>query len=973
MFKHKKISLAVWQALTLGAAAALSASAMAQIVTMEKIEVTGTRIPPPNLEGPSPVTVVTAEDIKMEGTRNIETVLNALPQVIADQQGTISNGASGTATVNLRGLGTNRTLVLMNGRRLPMGDITYAGGVAPDLNMIPTALIKRVEILTGGAGAVYGSDAVAGVVNFIMDDHFQGVQLDLNQTGYNHEQQNPRGVADIINKRAATNAVEFKVPGDKSFDGRAFDLSLTAGSNFADGKGNAVGFFSYKKQDALLQSERDYSACALTGSGDTFVCGGSGTSATGRFTNLTNNLVYTTTDGSGTARRYNNALDQYNFGPLNYWIRPDERYNAATFVTYDVHPNAKVYTEFNFGDDLSTAQVAPGGIFGNVATINYDNPLLSSSWRTALGLLKPGDSTDVVVQRRNIEGGGRQSEFRHTSFREVIGVKGDIGNWHYDFFAENAKMLYTQSQNNYFVNDRIDRALDIVNVNGVATCRSVVNGTDPNCVPYNPWALGKVTPEQLAYLQAPGLEKGSAQQSIYGGNVSADLGDYGVKLPTAKSGIAVAFGVERRTEKLALDTDVLIATGQLSGSGGATPPVSGKYTVNEYFAEMRAPLVEGLPMADLVSVSGSVRRSSYSTDIDTTTYGVGVDWAPVKQARFRGSYQDAIRAANLIELFQAQGNNLFDMLEDPCGGPTPTATAAQCARTGVTAAQYGKIQNSPAGQYNFLQGGNPTLEPEKAKTFTIGLVLTPLKNLSATIDYYDIKIDKTIGTVSPTTTLNQCLTSGAFCNLITRDRLGTLWLLNDGRITATNQNLGSSHNSGVDFSFTYDHQLPSGYGKLGLNWVGTYTLKAETEEIKGLGKYDCVGLYGSSKCGQPTPQWRHKVRSTWMTPWNVDFAVTVRYIDAVKVQESDANPLLAGSFNASEAKIPSFTYLDLAAAWMVTKQFTLRGGVNNVLDKDPPLLGTGAQGPSVFGNGNTFPGVYESLGRKIFVNATYKF
>jgi outer membrane receptor protein involved in Fe transport len=378
-------------------------------------------------------------------------------------------------------------------------------------------------------------------------------------------------------------------------------------------------------------------------------------------------------------------------------------------------------------------------------------------------------------------------------------------------------------------------------------------------------------------------------------------------------------------------------------------------------------------MADLISVSGSVRRSSYSTDIDTTTYGVGVDWAPVKQARLRGSYQDAVRAANLIELFQAQGNNLFDMLADPCGGPTPTATAAQCARTGVTAAQYGNIQNSPAGQYNFLQGGNPSLEPEKAKTFTVGVVLTPLKNLNATIDYYDIKIDKTIGTVSPTTTLNHCLTDGSFCNLITRDRLGTLWLLPDGRITATNQNIGSSHNTGVDFSFSYDQSLPTGYGKLGLTWSGTYTLKAETEEIKGLGKYDCVGLYGSSKCGQPTPEWRHKVRGMWMTPWNVDLAVTVRYIDAVKVQESDANPLLAGSFNASEAKIPSFTYLDLAAAWMVTKQFTLRGGINNVLDKDPPLLGTGAQGPSVFGNGNTFPGVYESLGRKIFVNATYKF
>jgi outer membrane receptor protein involved in Fe transport len=967
-FRRKTCVVAVEIAISLMAAPLVFAQ---QAEKVEKIEITGTRLPSPTLEGPSPVSVITAADIQLSGSRNVENMLNNLPQVFADQNSTVANGASGTATVNLRGLGITRTLTLMNGRRLPYGDITYGGGSAADLNMIPTSLIKRVEILTGGAGAVYGSDAVAGVVNFIMNDKFQGVQIDLNQSGYNHNQQNTRGVADIVNGRAATNPSQFKVPGDKGFDGKTFDMALTMGSNFDGGKGNATMFFSYKKQDALLQSERDFSACAIAGGGAVFSCGGSGTNATGRITNLANGQVWTNADASGTARRFNNALDQYNYGPLNHYQRPDERYNVAAFANYDVHPNAKVYMEFNFGDDFTRAQIAPGGAFGSVHTVNFDNPLLSASWRTALGLLAPGDSTDIVLQRRNVEGGGRVSEYRHTTFRDVVGVKGEIAKWSYDVFAENAKMIYSQAQLNYFLNERIDRAMNVVNRNGVAVCQSVIDGTDPNCLPYNPWRNGGVTADQLSYLQQGGFYKGSAQQSVYGGSVSADLGDYGIKFPAAKSGVAVAFGIERRTEKIDLDTDLVVSTGSLSGSGGATIGISGKYTVNDYFAEVRAPLIEGAPMADLVSVNASVRRSSYSTDIDTNTYGIGADWAPNKLVRVRGTYQDAVRAANLIELFQAQGNNLFDMDSDPCAGPTPTATRAECARTGVTAAQYGNIQDSPAGQYNFLQGGNPGLKPEKAKTYTIGLVLTPFKNFSATIDYYDIKIDKIIGTVSPTTTLNQCLTTGAFCNLITRDRLGTLWLLNDGRIVATNQNLGSTRTSGVDLSANYDHALPGKWGKLNLNYVGTYLKKLETEEIPGLGKYDCVGLYGASKCGGPNPEWRHHLRATWMTPWDVNLLVGYRFADAVKVQESSGQTLLAGTFNTVEERLHSANYVDIAATWMVTKQFTLLGGINNLFDRDPPI--TSAQGPSVFGNGNTFPGSYDTLGRKIFLSGTYKF
>ncbi len=281
------------------------------------------------------------------------------------------------------------------------------------------------------------------------------------------------------------------------------DLAITLGSNFAGGKGNATVFFGYHNQDALLASERDYSACALGAAGSTFVCGGSGTNATGRITNLANGQVWTNGDTSGTARRFANATDQYNFGPINHWQRPDERYNAAAFANYEINDKAKVYMEFNFHDDLSSAQIAPGGAFGSIHTVNADNPLLSASWRSALGLTAPGSTTDIVLQKRNVEGGGRVSEYRHTSYREVLGVKGEVGKWNYDAFYEVAKVIYGQAQQNYFVQERIDRAMDVVNVGGVATCRSVVNGSDPNCVPYNPWLLGGINAAQLNYLQAP--------------------------------------------------------------------------------------------------------------------------------------------------------------------------------------------------------------------------------------------------------------------------------------------------------------------------------------------------------------------------------------------------------------------------------------------------------------------------------------
>ncbi len=598
--------------------------------------------------------------------------------------------------------------------------------------------------------------------------------------------------------------------------------------------------------------------------------------------------------------------------------------------------------------------------------------MLSQSWRDALGLAKPGDSTDFVLQRRNVEGGGRQSEYRNTSFRSLLGVKGDLSPvWNYDAYLIEAKVITSQTANNYFLDPRIAKAMDVVNVNGVAKCASAVDGTDPACVPYNPWLLGGVTGDQLAYLQTPGFQKGSTYLSQQGIVFSGDLTDYGVKLPSAQSGMGVSFGFEHRKEALDLATDSVTQAGELSGSGGPTKPLSGEYSVRELFGEFRLPLVEKAPWAEFLSVNGSYRYSSYDPGESNSTYGMGLEWAPVKSVKFRGSYQKAVRAPNLIELFTAQGNNLYDNDEDPCAGATPTRSLAECQRTGVTAAQYGTIQDSPAQQYNYLQGGNTALKPETAKSTTLGVILTPARDLTMSFDWFDIKVEDNISNVDPTTTLSKCLDTGdvAFCNKITRDRLGTLWLFDDGRIDGRNQNLGSVRTSGLDIALSYGMRVGD-MGSLGFSFLGTWLDKLEVEELKGDGSYDCAGLYGPNKCGTPNPEWRHKLRATWMTPWNLEMAGTWRYISAVDLQTTSSNPKLSGTANAVDTPLDAVSYLDVFVSWKAWKGLTLSAGINNLLDKDPPITAQMATGG---GNGNTYPSVYDALGRRFFMNASYKF
>ena len=941
--------------------------------TSEKIEVTGSRLSQITTESVSPVNVISAQDIKWDGITSTANIINQLPSAFADQGNNLSNGATGTSAINLRNLGASRTLVLLDGRRMPAGSPQFW---PTDINVIPSALIERVEVLTGGASAVYGSDAIAGVVNFIMNDHFEGVQMSWNGNGYNHQQQN---TLDSLKARNAINPDGFPIPGKVGYDGQVNQFNMLLGGNFANGKGNATLFFNYRQAQAVTQGTRNFSSCALSSSATGFVCGGgSPTNATGYFYGAPVGGPFTVANAAGDVRR-STAADTFNFAPYNFYQRPETQYSFNAFAHYDAFPNVRVYGEFDFSNSKTNAQIAPGGIFVQDTYVLRDsNPLLSQQFKDTFGIT-PSTPNTMYVGRRNVEGGGRQTRINLEDYRYVLGAKGALweNTWNYNFWYQTATNRLTQSQNNFFSRTKINRALDVVTdpTTGQPVCASVLDGTDTACVPYDVFHKGGITQAAVNYLNTPSFSGGTTSQSVTGFQVDSDLGEsYGWRTPWARNGAAIALGYERRIERLTFASDSLSQSGDLSGSGGASPAIDGKYTVNEFYAEGRLPIIERRDWAYLLNLTGSYRHSDYDQPSNkTNTYGLGLEWAPVKEYKARGTYQRAIRAPNIIELYTPAGLNLFNMVQDPCGkvaAGNATATLEQCLRTGLAASRYNTtgLINS-AGQYQFQQGGNPNLLPETAKTYTLGLVGQPMPNLSFTIDYWSIKLADAIGVVPQPLILQNCLLSGVFCDQIHRDSLGSLWRSEDGFIGGITTNTGTLDTNGIDLTLNWNQPIQD-WGSIGVSLVGTWvdTYKFHIGTVSA----DCAGYFGPI-CGNPIPEWRHKLRTTWNTPWyNTSLALTWRYFAEVKVDASQSNPALASNFFPVDAKLKAQNYFDLAASWEVNKNFTLYAGVNNIFDKDPPLASSLIAGPP-FGNGNTYPQIYDTLGRGIFMNVTAKF
>ena len=960
----------------------------------QDIVVTGSRITSPGALSASPLTTINAQEIKLEGVTRTEDLLNSLPQVFAGQGGNLSNGASGTATINLRDLGSQRTLVLINGRRLMPGDPSSS---AADINFVPAALIDRVDVLTGGASSTYGSDAIAGVVNFVMNTRFEGVRFDAQYSLLDHDNANPTADA-VFNNAAAGRGFAF--PQGHTDLGATQNITAVIGTGGADGRSHVVAYAGYRQIQAVTQDNYDYSACSLAESASNglgFACSGSGTTSPARFILNGGAGSQVTLDPAtgNTFRPYVGTRDAFNFAPYNYYQRPDKRYTAGVFADYEISPAFDPYIEFMFMDDRSTAVIAPSGIFGQVININCNNPLLSASEATAICGANAGSTTAtgaVSIGKRNVEGGGRANDIRHTDYRYVVGMKGQIDPaFSYDGYLQFGRVVYAENYQNDFSVNRTRAALNDITVNGQVVCADV-NARAQGCVPYNIFQIGGVTQGALNYLQTPGFQEGTVDEYVANFSVTGDLGKYGFKSPFASNGVGINFGTEYRKEQLQLLTDSEFTSGDLAGQGGPTIGVAGSFNVYEFFAETSVPVIEDKTLFKSLVVNGGYRRSHYNLAGDTNTYKGDVVWQPVGPLRLRASYNRAVRAPNIQELFSPASQGLFAGT-DPCAGAAVNGTvngnsAAACARTGVTAAQFGNIVANSANQYTQFGGGNPNLKPEVSDTYSAGAVIAPtqgvLRGLVISADYFNIKVKGAIGTVGAQVILNQCLASGnpTFCSLVQRDPTnGSLFLGTVGQVVNTTINVGQLQTRGVDvagsYRFDFERVGLHNIGSLGLDYTGTFLIDLKqspgTTLVDGTTTYNCAGLYGTT-CGVPAPKYRSKLRVTYNAPSNFQVSLNWRHYSGVNVDVSSPNSFLTspGATFASDSRLPAYNYFDLSTSVRVADKFSLHFGANNLLDKDPPLVGsTNLSG--TFGNGNTYPQVYDSLGRYIFAGVTVDF
>ena len=977
--------------------AAIPFSALAQD-DVEEVVVTGTRIADPNVTSSSQITSIDGEELLVRGITRVEDYLNDLPQISPGQSITNSNGASGTATANLRNLGCSRTLVLMNGRRMVSG--TTGGGNCADLNTVPTLLLDKVEVLTGGASSVYGSDAVAGVVNFILDDEFVGMKSSFYHGFYQHKNDNS-SLRDLVASYDYALAPKDVTTGDTE------KVSVAFGGEIDGGKGHITAFMEHTDTKPILQGEYDISACALRSgfSG----CGGSSTIPPGRWADFGGYTAggFVNVDPTITGVDFKvlgnefvpRAGQAYNYNPTNFFQRPDDRFNSGFFGKYEVSDNAEVYVDMTYMKSESNAQIAYSGTFGNITSLPCYNAFLSeqqynaacgdwtgmggdhapdfASGAAALAYLANldlavgdgsilGYKAPLYSLKRNVEGNPRQSIFAYKSFTQTVGVRGDINdNWSYDAYYQTSNVVYNNEYRNDLSVTAINRAVDVVSVNGVPTCVSALNGTDSTCVPYNLFQGGLPGDQGIqgvidggqelqSYIANSTYINGDGEQTTFTAYVTGDLG---YSIPGAPGNISMVAGFESRELSSDFRPDLPSRTGDRSGSGGATLPLGGSYDVDEFFVEL------GIPVTDTVSMDAGFRSADYSTGNDTTAMKLGAFWTVNDKVSVRGSFQTSQRHANLAELYQGIGQGLVDLDYDPCGidpdtGAAPIATQAQCENTGLPANLYGTDLKSPADQYNIQTGGNPNVNPEESESITIGVVLNPMDGLTLTVDYFDITVEDGIGTVSPKTALDKCIETGAaaFCNLINRNPVnGSLWLTG-GYISAQITNISEEQTSGIDVIF--DYSVDTNWGPLVVSGVTTLLDSYDIIELPGEAAIGCSGNWGGS-CGKnPMPEVMGSYTVGLTTEFDTDVILGVRYLG-----ETD-------DLNANDIDFDAYTYLDATAIYSVNDNMSVTLGVSNLLDKEPGYTSDAGTAP---GNGNTFPGYFDAFGRHIHLSINYSY
>jgi len=966
--KKTQLSQAIKVALIATTGASVALPVMAQDEVLEEIITTGSRIVRNDLEAVSPLQTVDNEEFVISGNLNVELKLNELPATLPSFGPSSNNPGDGTARVDLRGLGTSRTLVLVNGRRyIPS---TQSGVV--DLNTIPGTLIKQVDVVTGGASAVYGSDALAGVVNFQLKDDFEGVEI--------------TGLYDITTDG----------------DAEKYNFDITMGGNFDDGRGNAVVYASYASRAPLFQGDRDFSTFALgdsapagtpgqngsTGVGGPLAASGSsGVPGTRIFGGPTidpngipgdaDDFTLGTFTSSGGGAPWIEPDSRFNYAPDNYLQLPQDRYLVSAMAHYDINDRVQAYTEVTYANNKVPQELAPTPAFLSSVEVNPDSPFFAPEVQAALDGIRSDTNGDGIIDgndnaffgfigRRMVENGSRQSKDTRNAFRILVGARGDINDdWGWDTYYSRSSLTGNNLLNNDVSDTRFRQA---VLVNDAGDACQVTSG---GCSPMNIFGEGNIDQAAIDFVNVGAANVTTIDFEVIQASVNGSFGGIGDAGP-----IGVAFGFERRDDSSDFRPDEFLAAGDVLGFNAGLPTIGG-YSVTELFGEIDIPLLEGVAGAENLSLWAAARTSDYSNiDGNVTSYATAINWAPIEEVRFRAGIQRAVRAPNVAELFGGQANG-FPGAVDPCSnGGSAVGTGPGdpvydlCLATGVAAANIGTFTQANS-QIEGLFGGNPNLREEESDTVTFGVVVQPLDSLDITLDYFDITVDDAIfvlgGGVS--NVLDICYNqvqdiSSPFCQAITRRASGDVNV-----VTVLNENIGNLETSGIDLAVNYVADLDFGIGGEGSTLaVSLRSTFLDTADIKPVSELDdinkCAGNFGDSICGEPRPEQLYNTRVTW-TSGDITLSMLWRHL-----AETDLDRIENNGDDASLESTPktdSQNYVDLSAAYQWTENTRINLGLRNVLDEEPNFLGTEQE------QGNTYPSSFDIIGPRVFLSASYIF
>lgn len=928
---HKISSLKAGVAPVVLGFAMLATPVAAQTVDNGSIVVTGTRIARPDLQATSPITSVTAEQFDLTGTVTVETLLNDLPQFVPGNTRVSNNqGGEDFSTLDLRGLGAGRTLILVDGERVPASSTS---GVV-DIGTIPAGLIERVEVVTGGASAVYGSDAMAGVVNFVLKDRFEGVELSA-QTG----------VSD----------------GGR---GNTYNVQALIGGNFAEDRGNVTFFVSHYDRSSVSQNDLDITRPASTllynletertevGSHpDDFIAGvhfnpalyapgGSSTPPWGRVVassrnpwtatfasvdsdcnSATANVPVTTTGNlsfsdSGALMPYlqNNRCSfadratgssRYNFNPDNLLITPYQRSTFSATMNYALTEDVKMKVLANYVDSTQVVNLAPTPAANPSIIVPYNSPLIPASLAAVLAT-RANPTADFAFDRRFSETGPRIGTYDSQTFTIRSNWSGPIGdNWKWDATTSYGKTRAINTTEN--------------NINKTAVAQGLRNcptgSSLPGCVPINIFGPNTLTPAMINFIAADTKELREFEQFRAAANISGTV----FELPAGP--VAVAVGAEYRKDIGSIVVDDLQRTGNIYGFN-ATQNQYGKIDVSEVYGEVRVPIVADKPFMHDLSIEAGGRYSDYSTIGGLSNWKAGANYAPFSWLKFRGIYNKAARAPSVAELFQ-NGDQGFPSLTDPCNA-TPSRTAATraiCLQQGVPASGIDSFAaaNSQVQAFSF---GDPNLQEEKAETYTLGAVITPnlpIGRGSLTVDYFNIKIDDVISSLSSSYYIRGCYVSGRpdDCAKVVRNTsTGQIEFVNTG---IANQD--ALKTSGIDVGLNWSFDLSEIVGSL----PGRLSF---SEQFSWLDSYNINGTEYSSTSSGGIGSAYPEFKSTLSVAYKLeDFTAQLRWNYSASVEEDwDEVP---------NPQTPALSYFDLSLKQVVAKSFEVTAIVQNLFNQKP--------------------------------------